>query len=573
MYMRVNKTAMLFGIAAVSTSCVIGTTSANAATAPSAVHRATGVSNSQVVSSFLSSHPTSIASSASDKYQLVATTTSADGTSHFRYQRTYEGLPVVGGDFVVHAKGGKVVGQSGDQRNAISVSTAPKVSAAASRTRAIGGAHVYNAAGATSAKLVVDATGAKPVLAWMTVVTGVQADGVTPSHKAVLVNAQTGKTIRSSEMVKSLMSAQTSKKAMARNGVRNSAALTTKAPKSLKTVSWSSVGKGRGHTKGVAADATGKSLTLGDVTFATTQGSSGYEMTDPNHGGNSACDMHNSESGSCDLFTDDDNAWGNGSNDDRATAATDVYYGAAMTWDYYNKAFGRNGIFDDGKGVPSRVHYGTGYVNAFWDGQQMTYGDGEGDNAPLVAIDVAGHEMSHGVSEALANLGYDGDVGGINEANSDVFGTMVEFEANSSVDTPDFTIGETININGDGTPLRYMDEPSKDGASLDCWSSATQNEDPHYTSGVGNHAFFLLANGSGKSEWGDSPTCDNSTVTGIGKDKAANIWYNALKDYGTSDMSYAELRAGMIKSADSLYGADSTESKAVAAAWSAVSVS
>lgn len=575
MYMRVNKTAMLFGIAAVSTSCVIGTTSAHAATAPSAGHRATGVSNKQVVSSFLSSHPSSIAASSSDKYQLVGTTTSADGTSHFRYQRTYQGLPVVGGDFVVHAKGGKVVGQSGDQRKAISVSTTPKVAAGASRSHAISGAHVYNASGATSSKLVVDASGTKPVLAWMTVVTGVQADGITPSHKAVLVNAQTGRTIRSSEMVKSLMSAQTSKKAMSRNGIHKSATLTTKAPATVKKVAWSSVGQQSLKQKKLAegAEGTGKSLTLGDLTFTTTQGSSGYEMTDPNHGGNSACDMNNSESGSCDLFTDDDNAWGNGSNDDRATAATDVYYGAAMTWDYYNKAFGRNGIFDDGKGVPSRVHYGTGYVNAFWDGQQMTYGDGDGDNAPLVAIDVAGHEMSHGVSEALANLGYDGDVGGINESNSDVFGTMVEFEANSSVDTPDFTIGETININGDGTPLRYMDKPSKDGASLDCWSSATQNEDPHYTSGVGNHAFFLLANGSGQSEWGDSPTCDDSTVTGIGKDKAANIWYNAIKDYGTADMSYADLRAGMIKSADSLYGAGGAESKAVAAAWSAVSVS
>ncbi|WP_325551549.1 M4 family metallopeptidase [Flexivirga sp.] len=571
--MRVNKTAMLFGIAAVSTSCVIGTTSAHAATAPSASHRASGVSNEQVVDSFLSSHPTSIASSSSDEYELIGTTTSADGTSHFRYQRTYKGLPVVGGDFVIHAKGGKVVGQSGNQRKAISVSTTPTVAADASRSHAVGSAHVYNAKGATSPKLVVDAAGSKPVLAWMTVVTGVQADGITPSHKAVLVDAQTGRTIRSSEMVNSLMSAQASKKAMARNGVHKPATLTTKAPANLKPVSWGSLGKGHGHNAGVAADGTGKSLFLGDVNLTTTQGSSGYEMTDPNHGGNSACDMNNAEVGNCALFTDDDNAWGDGTNSDRATAAVDVYYGAAETWDYYKDAYNRNGIFDDGKGVPSRVHYGSGYVNAFWDGSQMTYGDGDGDNAPLVAIDVAGHEMSHGVAEALANLGYDGDVGGINESNSDVNGTMVEFKANSSVDKPDFLIGETIDINGDGTPLRYMDQPSKDGSSLDCWSSATQNEDPHYTSGVGNHAFFLLANGSGESEWGNSPTCDDSTVTGIGKDKAATIWYDAIKDYGTSNMSYADLRAGMIKSADALYGADSTESKAVAAAWSAVSVS
>ncbi len=94
---------------------------------------------------------------------------------------------------------------------------------------------------------------------------------------------------------------------------------------------------------------------------------------------------------------------------------------------------GRNGIFNDGKGVPSRVHYGTNYVNAFWDGKQMTYGDGDGVVAgPLVSIDVAGHEMSHGVTSATANLTYSGESGGLNEATSDIFGTMVEFYSNNA---------------------------------------------------------------------------------------------------------------------------------------------
>ena len=530
--------------------------------------------NQAAVSAYLKNDTAAIKGAEGDSYQLVRTTTSKDGEQHARYHRTFQGLPVVGGDFVVHSKGGKVTGQSVAQQAPITVSTTAKVAQTAARTTAAGSARAFNVNGATQPMLVVDAQGAKPALAWMTVVTGVQADGITPSHKAVLVDAQSGKTIRSTEMVTSLMSAATSKQAMARKGIHKSAALTTKAPSNLRTVSWASVGSPTAKPKkGVAADGTGKSIFLGDVTLSTTEANGGFEMVDPNHGGNSACDMNNSESGSCEVFTDEDNAWGDGTNSDRASAAVDVYAGAASTWDYYKDAFGRNGIFDDGKGVPSRVHYGSGYVNAFWDGQQMTYGDGEGDAAPLVAIDVAGHEMSHGVSEALANLGYEGDVGGINEANSDVFGTMVEFKENSSVDKPDFLIGEEIDINGDGTPLRYMDEPSKDGMSQDCWTSAGQNEDPHYTSGVGNHAFFLLANGSGESEFGNSPTCDDSTVTGIGKDSAAKIWYNAIKDYGTSDMSYADLRAGMIKAADAEFGADSTESKAVAAAWTAVSVS
>ncbi|MDE9365771.1 M4 family metallopeptidase [Luteipulveratus sp. YIM 133132] len=539
-------------------------------------------SNQAAVASYLKSDAAAVKGAAGDSYVLVGTSTAKDGSSHARYHRTYRGLPVVGGDFVVHSKGGKVTGQSVAQQAPISVSTTAKVAKGTARTNAAAGARSFNVDGATDPMLVVDARGAKPVLAWMTVVTGVQSDGLTPSRKAVLVDAQSGKTIRSSETVKTLMSGATSKAAMARKGVHHAATLTTKAPANLRTVAWDAVdpsGTTRATTRDASrpkatagAEGTGKSLFLGDVKISTTQDGSSYTLTDPDRGGNSACDMNNSESGSCDPFTDADNAWGSGSNDDRATAAVDVYYGAATTWDYYKDAYGRNGIFDDGKGVPSRVHYGSSYVNAFWDGQQMTYGDGEGDNAPLVAIDVAGHEMSHGVAEALANLGYEGDVGGINEANSDVNGTMVEFKANSAVDKPDFLIGEEIDINGDGSPLRYMDKPSKDGASHDCWSSSTANDDPHYTSGVGNHAFFLLANGSGQSEWGTSETCDSSSVTGIGADKAAKIWYTAIKDYGTSDMTYADLHAGMVKAADAEFGAGSTESKAVDAAWKAVSV-
>ena len=95
----------------------------------------------------------------------------------------------------------------------------------------------------------------------------------------------------------------------------------------------------------------------------------------------------------------------------------------------------------------------------------MTYGDGAGNAQPLTAIDVAGHEMSHGVTENTAGLNYSGESGGLNEATSDIFGTAVEFYANNPPTRRDYLIGEKININGNGTPLRYMDKPSKDGAS------------------------------------------------------------------------------------------------------------
>ena len=138
------------------------------------------------------------------------------------------------------------------------------------------------------------------------------------------------------------------------------------------------------------------------------------------------------------------------------------------------------------------MHYGNAYVNAFWDGTQMTYGDGSGNTQPLTELDIAGHEMSHGVTENTANLTYCGESGGLNEATSDIFGTAVEFYANNASDVGDYLIGEKININGNGTPLRYMDKPSRDGGSPDCWSSGVGGLDVHYSSGPANHMFYLL---------------------------------------------------------------------------------
>ncbi|MYU65091.1 M4 family metallopeptidase, partial [Streptomyces sp. SID69] len=216
--------------------------------------------------------------------------------------------------------------------------------------------------------------------------------------------------------------------------------------------------------------------------------------------------------------------------------------------------------------------------NAFWDDSCfcMTYGDGEGNNHPLTALDVAGHEMSHGVTANTAGLDYSGESGGLNEATSDIFGTGVEFFANNASDKGDYLIGEKIDINGDGTPLRYMDKPSKDGGSADSWSSSVGNLDVHYSSGVANHFFYLLSEGSGAKTINgvsyNSPTSNGSTVTGIGRDKALQIWYKALTTYFTSTTNYKSARTGTLSAASALYGSSSAEYKAVAAAWSAVNV-
>ncbi|KQX72564.1 M4 family metallopeptidase [Aeromicrobium sp. Root472D3] len=516
--------------------------------APSSGTAATSPTSDAVTAAtdYIQENPAKVRGTSADSFAVTRASTSDDGASHVRFSRTYKGLPVLGGDLVVHLTSAeRVTGTSVAQARTVKVATTPTVAKGAAQ-RTAESASPAASADAASAQLVVDARTGAPALAYRTVVTGVQADGQTPSRRIVVTDASTGSVRSSDETILTPITV----------GATSGAAST--APSAAPTAT---------------ASGTGRGIFIGTVPLSTSTGSSGYSMVDATRGSGRTCDLKNRTSGTCTTFTDADNAWGNGSYTDRASAAVDAHYGASTTFDYFKNVQGRNGIFGNGTGVPSRVHYGSNYVNAFWDGSQMTYGDGSGNRAPLVAIDVAGHEMTHGVTENTAGLDYSGDAGGLNEATSDIFGTMVEFYANSAADTPDFLIGEKIDINGNGTPLRYMDDPSKDGASYRCWSSAVPGSDPHYSSGVGNHFFFLLANGSGQSAYGSSPTCNGSTVAGIGRDKAAKIWFNALDHYMTSTETYARARLDTVQAATDLYGASSTEVAAVKAAWSAVSVS
>ncbi|MBC7633840.1 M4 family metallopeptidase [Aeromicrobium sp.] len=495
---------------------------------------------------YIQENPAKVRGSSRDAYTVVDNVGAANGESHVRFNRTYGGLPVIGGDFVVHLTSAeKTNGLSVAQDRTISVSTSPKVDRATARQQARESA-AKGSTRAGSATLVVDARRGTPALAWRTIVSGVQADGQTPSRQVVVTDAKTNE----------VRSAQETILTPVKMGTPTKAATSAAKPRPQ-----------------AAATGTGQGIFIGSVSLSTSGSGSSFTMLDSTHGGNRTCNLGNHTAGTCTTFSDTDNAWGDGTVNDPASAAVDAHFGAATTFDYFKTVHGRNGIFGDGRGVPSRVHYGKNYVNAFWDGSQMTYGDGSNNQNPLVALDVAGHEMTHGVTENTAGLEYTGDAGGLNESTSDIFGTMVEFYANSTADTPDFLIGEEININGDGSPLRYMDDPSKDGGSFSCWSPSVPGSDPHYSSGVGNHFFYLLSNGSGPSTFGNSPTCNGSTVAGIGRDKAAAIWFGALSNYMTTTETYAQARLDTVKSATDLYGAGSPEVTAVKATWSAVSVS
>ena len=219
----------------------------------------------------------------------------------------------------------------------------------------------------------------------------------------------------------------------------------------------------------------------------------------------------------------------------------------------------------------------------------MAYGSGDTTWYPVVSIDVACHGMSHGVTEAENGLAYSNDAGGLNEASSDIMGTMVEFSTNNAADPGDDLIGEEIyRSNPNGThALRYMYRPYADGGrSHDCYPAATfSGVDPHDSSGPANHFFYLLAEGTGSKTFGgvvhNPSTCKagdtkqgtgTATVTGIGRAKAQAIWYRAMDLYFTSGTTYPQARAATLSAAVDLYGAGSADYAAVAAAWSAVLV-
>ncbi|MET7682552.1 M4 family metallopeptidase [Streptomyces sp. NPDC005423] len=456
-----------------------------------------------------------------------------DGTVHTRYERTYDGLPVLGGDLVVHTPPASVaagtVSATFNNKHTLTVpSTTASFTKSAAETEALKTAKALDAkaSGADSARKVIWAGDGASKLAWETVIGGFQDDG-TPSRLHVITDATSGKELSRFQGIET---------------------------------------------------GTGNTQYSGSVSLSTTLSGSTYQLTDGTRGGHKTYSLNNATSGTGTLMTDADDVWGTGSGSNTQTAGADAAYGAQETWDFYKNTFGRSGIKNNGVAAYSRVHYSTAYVNAFWDDTCfcMTYGDGTSSTHALTSLDVAGHEMSHGVTSNTAGLDYTGESGGLNEATSDIFGTGVEFYANNSSDVGDYLIGEKIDINGDGTPLRYMDKPSKDGGSADSWYSGVGNLDVHYSSGPANHMFYLLSEGSGTKVINGttytSSTSDGVAVAGIGRAAALQIWYKALTTYMTSSTNYASARTAALSAAAALYGTSSAQYAGVGNAFAGINV-
>ena len=405
---------------------------------------------------------------------------SSHGIQYAPYERTYRGLPVVGGDFVVVTDShGQILTTSVAQTHRVDLRSIAPTQARATAVRTARH-QVPNATANTKPHLVVWQHGASSRLGWETRVTGHQ--GVMPSIKDVVVDARNGQVLQAKERV---------------------------------------------------ADGTGTAAYDGPnpVTIPTTQSGTTYSMTDPNH---PTIKCQNATGNA--TFTGPDDVWGNGSKTDRETGCVDAMFVENVENNMLSAWDGRNSLDGSGGGWPIRI--GLNDENAYYDGTQVQIGHNtQGQWIPV--LDVLGHEQGHGVDDHTPG-GISGN--GTQEFVADTFGAATEWYANepSAYDPPDFTVGEEVNLVGSG-PIRYMYNPSLAGDD-NCYSASIPNEEVHAAAGPGNHWFYLLAEGSSPSNGQPtSPTCNGSSVTGVGIQKAEQIMYNAML-MKTSTSSYLKDR-------------------------------
>ena len=261
---------------------------------------------------------------------------------------------------------------------------------------------------------------------------------------------------------------------------------------------------------------------------------------------------------------------GEGGRAPKDLAVNEAYDGAGATYDFYEKVFCRNSIDGKGMSLDSSVHYGRGFDNAFWNGTQMVYGDGDGRifNRFTIALDVIGHELTHGVTGTEANFDYEWQPGALNESFSDVFGSLVkQWFRKERADQADWLIGAglfTPKVNGKGIrsmlhPGTAYDDPvlGKDpqpASMRDIYEGYDDNGGVHINSGIPNRAFALAALALGGFAW----------------EKAGPIWYKALTERLGNTSDFKETATATSAIAGELFG--SAEEKAVSDAWRTVGV-
>lgn len=585
-----GRRALTIAVAVAAAATMAGTAAADtlpsrsAAKAPAATATAGGV-QADVVKAARSAAVANAAATgvtSADTLTVKDVLTDPEGKRHVRFERSQHGVAVIGGDLVVHldAKNSYLGVTRSANRQVTVPSVTPKLSASDAAAKAAASA---DGTAAGKPELVVDARADKAVLAYRVTVTGTPKTEAGAAH-SVLVDAASGKVISKTPLSDAFISPALKAKLREQGAQATPRPSTKPLPGPVKPAAGAFPAQATGS---------GSSIFVGNVPLITTQtATSSFTLKDPSRGNAETRNAGRQQLGtfsSGKAFTDSDNKWGNGTTSDSASAAVDAQYGITATFDYYKKTFARNGIKNDGVGPHALVHFGSNVGNAFWspDCGCMLYGDGDGKTfkQPLVALDVTGHELSHGVVEATANFqptrvdddqNQFGEAGSLNESFADIFGTGVEFATNNPANPPNYLLGEKLGLQQ--TFLRRLDKPSLDKleGTVDYWDEGSYDREVHAGSGVSSHAFYLLAEGSGKKTIGgfsyDSPTYDGSTVTGIGRAKAEQIFYRALSRYLVSTSDFHDARKATLQAAADIYGQDGAEYKAVDAAWAGVNV-
>ncbi|MGV9942562.1 M28 family peptidase [Streptomyces sp. NPDC003401] len=475
---------------------------------PKPVDRAIAAADKATTSGF-----DALAKGPDERYDRRMVTPWLKGLYSVAYERTYRGLPVVGGDAVVLADGeGKVRAAHNASDVRISTGTRAEVgAAAAARTSR---ARLAKADRTESQRLVIKVQDDRARLAWETVVTGsTAAPDAHESRLHVFVDARTGKVLDAYDDVRE--------------------------------------GNGTSEWNGPSP-----------LPITTGRSGSSYQLSDPTRPGLSCAD-HSTGT----VFSGPDDNWGTGSASSKETGCVDALYGAQKQWDMLGAWLGRNGHDGNGGSWPTRV--GLNDVNATWNGTRVTIGHNQA-NKWIASMDVVAHEYGHGIDQNTPG-GADNE-NGLGEATGDIFGALTEAYADQPApyDTPgDYEVGEMIDLVGNG-PIRSMYDPSKIG-DPNCYSSSIPTTEVHAAAGPLNHWFYLLAEGSnpggGKPA---SPTCNNTTLTGVGVQNAGKIFYGGML-LKTSGMTHKRYRTATLTAAKNLDASCALFNR-TKAAWDAVSV-
>ena len=441
------------------------------------------------------------------------------GLYYSSYERTYRGLPVIGGDSVVVTNAtGAVLTMVAAQEAVLTVDT--KAAVSADSARAAARSRIATALTASAPRLVVLAEG-NGRLAWETSVAGADQDG-RPTGQRVYVDARTGEHVRSVDTVMA--------------------------------------GTGNGYYNGT-------------VGFGSSGSGTSFSMADPARPGLRCGGGDNV------TYTGADDNWGNGSGTDLETACVDAMYAAGREWDMLSAWAGRNGF--DGNGHGYAIWVGFDYVNAYWyepnspnpgDPAHTAFGHSSDGQRQMTALDVVGHEIGHSVYYSTPGAsGPTSENHALNEGTGDIFGTLTEFYANNPNDPADFDLAEEVDFSGSG-PIRRMYDPTIMG-DPGCYAAGQPSPEPHAGAGPLDHWFYLLARGNNPPGGPTSPICAGgpASIAGIGLQAAARIWYNALLTK-TSSWLYGNARSATLTAAKNLYPGSCAVFNTVRGAWNGVGV-